>query len=78
MQKLLALDLALSKHLAQSTFVNCDPDSPVHTRAYFGVRSETAGWISNPSMKLIYLLENGDIVTNILEETFKQDLGHAL
>ena len=55
-----------------------DPDSPVHTRAYFGVRSETAGWISNPSMKLIYLLENGDIVTNILEETFKQDLDHAL
>ena len=55
-----------------------DPNSPVHKRAYFGVGSETAGWISNPCMKLIYLLENGDIVTNILEETFNENLGDTL
>ena len=30
----------------------CDPNSPVHTRAYFGVRSETAGWISEHEINL--------------------------
>ena len=48
-------------------------NSPFHKRAYFGVRSESAGWISNPCMKLLYLLENGDIVKNILEEQFGKD-----
>ena len=50
-----------------------DANSPFHKRAYFGVRSESAGWISNPCMKLMYLLENGDIVADILEEQFKKD-----
>jgi hypothetical protein len=50
-----------------------DVDSPVHKRAYLGVRSESAGWVSNPCMKLLYMLENGDIVRNILEEQFNKD-----
>ena len=51
-----------------------DANSPFHKRAYFGVRSESAGWISNPCMKLIYMLENGDMVADILEEQFKNDI----
>ena len=52
-----------------------DIRSPVHKRAYLGVRSESAGWVSNPCMKLLYLLENGDIVKDILEEEFTKDSG---
>lgn len=50
-----------------------DIESPFHGRAYFGLRAEGAGWVSNPCMKLLYLIENGDITTNILEKHFKQD-----
>ena len=50
-----------------------DVNSAVHKRAYFGVRSEGDGWISNPCMKLLYMLENGDIVADMLDEQFYQD-----
>jgi hypothetical protein len=50
-----------------------DVGSPFHKRAYFGVRSESPGWISNPCMKLIYMLENGEIAVDILEKQFRKD-----
>ena len=49
-----------------------DVNSPFHKRAYFGVRSESAGWISNPCMKLLYLLENGDIVKTLWRNSLKK------
>lgn len=47
-----------------------DLSSPFHRRSYFAVRSEGDGWISNPCMKLVYLLENADIVVDLLEKEF--------
>ena len=49
-----------------------DKHSPCHERAYYGVKSEGPGWISNPSMKLIYFVENAEVILNLLTQQFRQ------
>ena len=67
------LDLGFGIVQTHGTVNLKDMNSPVHKRAYLGVRSEGAGWVSNPGMKLLYLLENGRITTDILEQQFHDD-----
>lgn len=45
-----------------------DPSHSFHKRDDHCIRTEQIGLISNPCMKLFYFVENGQIVTNLIQE----------
>jgi SOS response regulatory protein OraA/RecX len=45
-----------------------DPTSPFHIRNYSGVEGLTLGWVNNSAMKLLYGLNNANLVLNIINE----------
>lgn len=65
--KMLDVKFGVVKTIGEVDIFNCE--SKFHCRDYHGIRVEAEGWISNPCMKLLYCLENANIITNLIEES---------
>lgn len=48
-----------------------DPSGPLGIRNYHSIDPDQQGWISNPAIKLFYFLQNGEIVSKLLEDQYQ-------